>query len=441
MTRVSLTAVLSLLLTACPFVQRSRERLEGVEIIEGHRAVAHRALVKFPGEPGELPPKTWNPAAETGIDDLSEYARFPEINVIVLRSPSLSAANLVAELRALSRFKYVEPDFLYAQTRKPPEDPYFTSGKLWGLLNIDAPTAWLCSVGGPNIVVAVVDGGITVKNNDFDGNIWKAPANFKVNVGGKDIPCAKGSPGYDTLRKNCKSPESEHGSHVAATIAGAEGKDGVVGVTWVSKLMSVRFLQDGEGELTDAVTALSFVYQARKKYPAQANVRVVNMSWGGRARSDALYDILKLMSDDGILLVAGAGNDSTNNDATPFYPASYDIDNLISVAASDDTDTLAALSNYGKTSVDIAAPGIDIWSVVDRNAWGRNSGTSMSAAHVSGAAALVAAACPSASAPMIRKRLVDKVDPVKPFQGREIAGGRLDVAQAVKDCTCPDRSD
>ena len=190
---------------------------------------------------------------------------------------------------------------------------------------------------------------------------------------------------------NNPQDDMNHGTHVAGTI-GALGNNGqgIAGVNWNVKIMALKFLDShGDGDLADAVEAL--------RYATAMGVRITNSSWGGGPFSQAMFDALKAADAQGALFVAAAGNSGADNDAAPVYPASYDVPNVIAVAATDQDDVLASFSNRGRASVDLAAPGTQVYSTVLGGGYDWGTGTSMSAPHVSGTAALAAAAFPGAT--------------------------------------------
>jgi len=415
------------------------------ELVNGVPVVPNRVIVKpksigpyWKGRAfGELSPEDLEEIFE--IRGLRIRAFIPDVRALVLQSTSISAAELIRLFsKYAALFEYIEPDYIVTSLRRPQED--FWRCELWGLRKIDADDAWDCTAGSERVVVAVVDEGIDVDHEDLEmetqSNVWKAPRRFNVNVNGLSVPCEEGMPGYDAIEDTCRSPQSQHGTHIAGTIAAIENEIGVVGVTWKSKVMSVRVLEDGGGDLSDIIKGLEFVRNAKTNYPDAADIRVVNMSWGLESPSRCLLDSLKATAAKDILLVAAAGN-GQDNDEKPFYPANYtEIDELIAVAASNRHDDLASWSSYGRKKVHLMAPGDDIWSMDVGDQYEILDGSSMATAHVSGAVALVAAACPGATALEVKRRLLDGVDPIRSVREKLITGGRLNVANAVKGCPC-----
>jgi subtilisin family serine protease len=198
--------------------------------------------------------------------------------------------------------------------------------------------------------------------------------------------------GWDFVNNdNDPSNDNGHGTHVAGTI-GAVGDNGV-GITGVSqqvRLMGLKFIgADGSGTAADAVSAIL--------YAAANGADVTNNSYGGDGFSQAMFDAIQTADSRDSLFDAAAGNDFSDNDAEPVYPAGYDVPNVVSVAASDADDDLAWFSNYGRAAVDLVAPGMNVFSTSAGGGYRFDSGTSMAAPHVAGAAALAQAAFPSAS--------------------------------------------
>ena len=225
--------------------------------------------------------------------------------------------------------------------------------------------------------------------------------------------------------------DHRHGTHVAGTIgAVTNNATGVAGVTWQPQLMALKFLaSNGSGTVFNAIRAI--------EYAIGEGAQIMNNSWGGGGFSQALEDAIEAADAEGILFVAAAGNDNNDNDQSPFYPASYDLANVVSVMASDQADNKAGFSNFGANSVDIAAPGVDILSTVLADNYASFNGTSMAAPHISGAAALVKEQDPSRAAPELKARILDSADPIPALAGLSVTGGRLNLAAALAADTTP----
>ena len=323
---------------------------------------------------------------------------------------SVDAAALVARLARRGDVLYAEPNYILHITTAP-NDPSFPS--LWGLENLGQPVAglpglpgadiratdaWDVSTGSPNTVVAVIDTGVDYTHEDLAANMWTAPAPFSVNVGGSVVHCPAGSHGFNAILKTCNPMDDHnHGTHVAGTI-GAVGNNqvGVVGVNWTTRIMGIKFLNaEGSGDTAGAIDSIRFAIEAKQAFAASdgANIRVLSNSWGGGDFSQALLDEINAANQADMLFVAAAGNSGLNNDLFAHYPSSYAADNVIAVAATNNFDQRAWFSNYGASSVHLAAPGDYILSTTIGNTYEAASGTSMATPHVSGAAALLLSVC------------------------------------------------
>src|SRR5262249_30432718 len=196
-----------------------------------------------------------------------------------------------------------------------------------------------------------------------------------------------------------------------------------------------KFLNSaGSGTTANAIKSIEFTIQVKGYFASDANVRVLSNSWGGGPFSAALRDEIASARDNDMMFVAAAGNNNANNDTTPFYPANYQVENVVSVLATTSTDTRASFSNYGANTVHLGAPGVSIISTV-RTGYGSASGTSMATPHVAGAAALVLSYC-STDTPTLIAALLNNVDPIAALSGLTITGGRLNVFAAMNDPTC-----
>ncbi|MFW6158877.1 MAG: S8 family peptidase, partial [Planctomycetota bacterium] len=271
---------------------------------------------------------------------------------------------------------YAEPNYrIRISAPVVPDDPMFSS--LWGLHNtgqtggtpdadVDAPEVWGMTTGDSSVVVAVIDTGIDYTHADLAANMWVNPGEIAGNGMDDDgNGYVDDVHGWD-FRNNDNDPmdDNSHGTHVAGII-GAVGDNGlgVVGVNWDVQLMALKFLDtDGEGFISDAIDAIDYATMMKTDYGV--DVVVANNSWGGEGFSSSLRDAIEASRQADIVFVAAAGNNSQDNDVTPNYPASYDLDNIIGAAATNHRDELASFSNYGETSVDLAAPGVSIRSTV-----------------------------------------------------------------------------
>ncbi len=285
-----------------------------------------------------------------------------------LRLYRIRLAPGMSEEDAIKRYKaseLVETAELHAirYTDEVPDDTYFS--RQWGLTVMEAPQAWDISTGSPDTVIAVIDTGVDYLHADLADNIWIN----ETELGGIDgldddgNGCVDDIYGWDFAGADALSEDADprdmdgHGTHVAGIVAAVGNNHfGVAGVCWNAKIMVLKAEADNlEGMLMfDVLDALDY---ARTK-----GARIVNCSFGGGDYSQFEYYTFLALGNEGILAVCSAGNETVDTDVTPDYPASYDLDNIISVAASDEQDDLASFSNYGLTSVDVMAPGYNIVS-------------------------------------------------------------------------------
>jgi subtilisin family serine protease len=197
--------------------------------------------------------------------------------------------------------------------------------------------------------------------------------------------------------------------------------------------MAVKFLDSqGQGDTAGAVKAID--------YAVQHGAKILSNSWGGPAddTNQALLDSINRAEAKGVLFVAAAGNGNQlgvgeDNDSSPdkAYPASFNTPNMIAVAATDETDQLAFFSNFGATSVHLAAPGVNVYSTEPNNTYGEESGTSMACPHVAGAAALLWAKHPDWDYKKVKDTLLSSVDKIDGLSGKTITGGRLNIQKAL----------
>ena len=360
-----------------------------------------------------------------------------QLGLYVLHSPSRPVAELIAAFAGRLDLAYAEPNFTVKHVAIP-NDPYYD--QLWGIQKIGAPAAWDVSLGGRNMVGAIIDTGISYNHPDLAANIWSAPTAFTITLNGVPFSCPAGSHGFNSIAMTCDPDDDNgHGTHVAGTI-GAVGNNGVgvVGVNWNASIMGLKFLDStGSGAVSNAIKSIEFAIQVKRFFAGTStpvNIRVLSNSWGGDGFSQSLLDEINSAGANDMLFVVAAGNAAVNADITPFYPASYGSASQITVAATDSNDILAGFSNYGLTKVHLAAPGGSILSTFKGNSYATLSGTSMATPHVSGAALLVAGACPSLTSAALKTTLLSNVDPLSNLIGVTASGGRLNVNRAIRSC-------
>ncbi len=338
-----------------------------------------------------------------------------------------------------------DPDFPTAiPTTAGPDIDY---AKQWGMADIGVREAWQAAVtkGSPDMIVAVIDSGVDYTHEDLAENMWRNAGEsgdgkekngidddnngFIDDVVGWDFAKNDNKP-YDVTGGFMGNPG--HGTHCAGNVAArSENGKGIVGVAPNVRIMAMRFITEkGSGTTDAAVQAI--------KYAVDNGAKVLSNSWGsegddGGAESLALREAIQYAQDQGVLFVAAAGNSSYNND-TPgkaSVPASYPHDNIISVAAIDRNNKLASFSSYGLTTVDIAAPGVDVYSSVPKNKYMNMPGTSMSCPHVAGAAALYWSYNPQATMMDVKAAIMKSAVPVSALQGKMVTGGKLNVKNLI----------
>jgi subtilisin family serine protease len=370
--------------------------------------------------------------------------------------PGLTAREVVRRLERSDDVLYAEPD-VSRTAEVVPNDPL--AGQLWGLENtgqtingvsgtvdadIDATDAWNLTTGSAGVTVGILDTGVDYTHPDLAPNIWANPGESGAGreTNGVDDDAngfVDDYRGWDWAGDTDYSPDDNdpfdqhwHGTHVAGTV-GARGNNGtgVAGVSWQVSLVPLRVLNaSGSGLVSNLILAYG--------YARQQGLKIVNASLGGAQDSQAEYDAIQAASDTLFVVAAGNGGsdhvgDDNDTSPTPTYPCSYDLPNVICVAATDNRDQLAGFSNYGQIAVDLAAPGVDIKSTYPGSTWQFKSGTSMATPQVSGAAALEWARYPTATLLQVRSALLENVDAKPSLAGKTASGGRLNVDRTLGD--------
>lgn len=342
-------------------------------------------------------------------------------------------ADLVKKDRTIST---CSPNFIRTLSTLP-NDPKMS--QLWGLKNagtgadVRAETAWDIFRGSSSEVIAVVDSGIDYSHPDLAANIWTNPGEVAGN--GRDDDgdgYVDDVHGFNAITGTGNMmDDNSHGTHVSGTIAavGNNGQ-GVVGVNWTAKLLGVKVC-DSQGSCGsyEMIRGIDYVVNLKNR---GVNVGVINMSLGGYYFSQAEYNAIARAGAAGILVVAAAGNESNNNDWYPSYPASFALDNVISVAAIDSNGNLADFSNYGASTVDLAAPGVSIISTVPNGGYASYSGTSMATPHVTGAVGLLRAYSPSLTAAQLKQRILSTARQVSTLNGAVLTGGILNLTAMLQ---------
>jgi subtilisin family serine protease len=404
-----------------------------------------RVLVRFRSG---VTQQTIESIAEKLNDDVEDRIEAVEGLEVIEDEDNRTADEVVKQYQALAEVEYAEANSEIKLDHEGGGKHVHANDELffrqWGLFNhgqnggksgadISAMRAWASTKGSDQVVVAVLDSGVDYTHPDLANNIWSRPLIIKTY---QDDDLTPDGPvddvhGFDALEgTGDPMDDNGHGTHCAG-IVGAEGDNdiGIAGVNWHVKIMPLRFMDaEGAGTTKDAIAAINYVINRKR---AGVNVRVISASWGSTFKSRALEDVIRKAGEEGILFVAAAGNASSDNDSKPHYPASYDLPNVISVAAVSRNDELTSFSNYGAKSVHVAAPGQEIVSTWLQHGFEEKKGTSMATPFVAGVAALVLATNPTISIDELRARLLNSVDVLPALNGKVFTGGRINAAKAV----------
>lgn len=365
----------------------------------------------------------------------------PAQNFVVLQKPLVQTAEgALVDIRSVDDVLLVEPNYVY-RVSKLPNDPAI--GQLWGLRNfgqadssrqngiagidVDAERAWDITTGSTDVVVAVIDTGLDYTHPDLIANSWVNEAEANGQAGVDDdangyVDDIHGANFADPLKPTGDPMDDHgHGTHCAGTIGG-KGDDGlgIVGVAWNVKIMGIKFLgADGSGSLEGAIQAID--------YATKMGAKIQSNSWAGGGYSKLLEEAIQRSDAAGVLFVAASSNAGGNNDVSPVYPATYNVPNVISVAAVDNRGALADFSNYGRTTVHVAAPGVNVYSSLNGGGYDSWSGTSMATPHVSGVAALLAAHDSQATQYQLRQRILAGARPLAGLRGKVSTGATVNA--------------
>lgn len=406
-------------------------------------SVADHAMVRFPEHVTAEEIRNWT--RQNGLH-VRQHLKTAPVYLVAAENGTLSTADWI-----MSRFRQsfpeaarqqgtAERDYLVFPTVFPNDTSF---PQLWGLHNtgqssgtpdadIDAPEAWNITTGSRDILVGIIDTGVDRNHPDLAANMWtnpdEVPGNGVDDDGNGFVDDLSGWDFY--AGDNNPSDEQGHGTHCAGTI-GAVGNNvtGVAGVCWQVSMVGIRFLGPYGGSTSDAIESVN--------YATELGVDLTSNSWGGGGFSSLLQTAIVNAGAADQLFIAAAGNDGSNTDLNPNYPSGYSVNTIVSVASSTSTDIRSSFSNYGASSVDLAAPGSLIYSTTPSASYATYSGTSMATPHVAGAAALLKSIAPDTSAAEIKTRLMDTVDLVSDFAATTASRGRLNLARLIEESAGP----
>jgi subtilisin family serine protease len=355
----------------------------------------------------------------------------------------------------------IQPSAEIASMTASCNDDLYGRGLLWALdnrahpgIDIEALRAWTITKGDSNIAVGILDTGLSYDHPDLLDNVWKTTPPISVKIGTDTVNCQAPIHGFNAIQMNCDPSDNNlsdnrgHGTHVSGIIAAVgDNNIGTKGVNWHVTLVALKVIGAAGGTVVDAVKGIEFALQLNQQ--SLSNIRVLNASWGYRigdvdpSDNQLLHDEIDKAGRANVLFVASAGDDNgTDNDKNPHYPSGFGLTNVISVTAIDKNGALAiifgSLSNFGKQTVHLGAPGKGIYSTYPPETgycYHSNSGTSMAAPFVSGTAALILSApnCVGLSASQIKDAIMRGTIPTASLTNTK-SGGRLNAYQSIVRC-------
>jgi hypothetical protein len=345
-----------------------------------------------------------------------------------LRVPAgTSVEAAIARYKSQANVEAVEPNYVW-KPLKTANDPRFV--QQYALNKIKAPAAWDSTTGDAGVVVAVIDSGVDYTHPDLSANMWRNPGEIAGN--GRDDDnngYVDDVYGIDTENGDTNPlDDDDHGTHCAGVIGAASNNGvGMTGINWSVRIMALKFLGPNGGSTAGAIKCFEYVTMMKNR---GVNIRVTSNSWGGADYSAALKTAMDTAGNAGVIHMTASGNDGLDTESNASYPSNFNSPSVMSVAASDAADIRPSWSNYGRTTVDLAAPGNEIVSTI-RGGYASYNGTSMATPHVAGAAALLAAYQPSLSVAQLKSTLMSTVDVLPQWTGNVVSNGRLNLARAI----------
>lgn len=379
--------------------------------------------------------------SQKGLKLKSSFTKMSMMHFSLKAGESLEAK--LHELKRDPEVEYAEPNYILSKIDMVGVQQTYTAQEVTAMsgtgaflptgATIQASESWAISNSNPatKSVVAVIDTGLDINHRAFQGTgaLWintdEVPGNNIDDDGNGYVDDVNG---YNFVSNSGTMLDDDgHGTHVAGTVLSV-GQD-IFGTTLSAskiKIMPLKFL-DGNGSGTTSA-AIAAIY-----YAVDNGAHILNNSWGGPSYSASLHEAIVYAYDHGRLFVAAAGNNGTNNDSAPLYPANYDVPNVVSVAATRDNDTMASFSNYGSQSVDVASPGVYILSSIPGDLYGTSSGTSMATPFVSGTAALMKNEKPTILAYQLKSVIYGSADWKSTLASKVSTEARLNVYNAIED--------
>ncbi len=359
----------------------------------------------------------------------------------LVRLPAgLAAEDAAAQYMNDPSVLYAEPDYIVHALDTPSTAQFsdqwalHNTGQSGGKVDVDinALGMWNLTTGSSDVVIGIVDTGISYNHPALAANVWVNPLEIAGNgIDDDNDGYIDDIHGINAIKKNGDPMDDNgHGTHVAGII-GAQGSNSVSGVNKKVSMIACKFLDaDGSGNVSDAIACLNYFLALAKRQKSPLNIVATNNSWGGGPYSQALYDAIQAQEQQGILFITAADNATANNDVVDTYPANYKLPNIISVGAIDRNDQLAPFSDYGKHSVHVTAPGVDILSTYLNNGYELLSGTSMATPYVTGIAAMLKSHDPTLDWKSIKNLIVAGGVPstgaTSTLSGRRVRGAGTD---------------